>query len=362
MADGTLVYGGFSFCGVDIAKYGLSYAPKMEDTYVYAPGETQSHIETFEGHDGGYIYGTWYEPKEFTLRCFFEEQQIDRGILAQVYALFKPGRTGKLVFDRRPWCYYYATVVETPKPDELSNYLNGLITIRMKAAYPFARSEILTNTRSELYHDVLMTNSAVFDKSGMELPDEYTDLTSQTELVLCNQGTMTAPLGISIAGDVGSGVTIANRTTGQLCKIVALSKAVTTDVNKTLVIDPINGLTKLTGPSGTSIAFMYHNHGFLSLESSFPAIRDIYIEYHGGTSLNVKNILTEDVIGKYIFVSNKWRKIVAQPDKHTLTVRESVENTGYEKTMIIPLNELVITPVTTMDITSLKFIYKPTYA
>lgn len=57
--------GGFSFCGVDIAKYGLYYAPEDENTYVYGSGEYATHDETFDGHDGGYWYGTTLQPKEF---------------------------------------------------------------------------------------------------------------------------------------------------------------------------------------------------------------------------------------------------------------------------------------------------------
>lgn len=363
MAECVLVYGGFSFCGINISKLGLSYAPELEDTNVFVPTGIQPHIETFDGHDGGYFYGVRREPKEFTLRCYFEEQNIDRGIMSQIFALFKPGRSGKLIFDRRPWCYYNATVIDVDT-SELTNYLNGLVTIHMKAMYPFARSDVTVNTRTEPYHELIMQNSAVFEKAEMEFPAEYTNITEQTELLLCNQGTERADLGISIAGDVGAGVTIANRTTKQICKIVALSKAVSTDVNKTLIIDPINGKTVLTGASGTNLAFMFHDSGFLSLESSFPAIRDIYIEYTSGTNINVNNIFTDDVIGRYVFAAGKWRKIVAQPDKHTFTVRasDSITSSGYERTMVMPLNEIIVTPISTMDITSLKFIYKPTYA
>lgn len=363
MAESALVYGGFSFCGVNIYNLGLSFAPELEDTNIFVPNGIQTHIETFDGHDGGYYYGMWREPKEFTLRCYFEEKNIDRGIMTQIYGLFKPGRSGRLIFDRRPWCYYNATVTDVDV-SELTNYLNGLVTIHMKAMYPFARSDIKVNTRAEMNHDIIMQNSAVFDKPEMDMATEYTNLTEQTEIKLCNQGTERAALGIAIAGDVGAGVTIANKTTGQVCKIVALSKAVTTDVNKVLLIDPINGKTVLTGPTGTSMAFMFHEKGFLSLESSYPAIRDIYADYSLGTSIHIANIFTEDAIGKYIFIDNKWRKIVSQPDRHTITVSaaDTIRKTWQERTTIISLNEIVITPVSTMDITSLKFIYKPTYA
>ncbi len=357
--------GGFSFCDTDIGSLGLYYVPELEDTFVYKPADAESHIETFEGHDGGYFYGSWYSPKEFTLRCYFEDSKIDRGIMAHVYALFKVGRSGKLIFDRRPWCYYDATVTD-PVESDFKNYENGLVTIHMKAMYPFARSEIITNTRSEQYHDVLMSNSAVFDKEGMDLQQEFTNLQSDhanpIPIVLCNPGQETAHLGVSIAGDVGEGIVITNATTGQSMRLVAISKAVTTDVGKKVYIDAISGKTILTGGGQTQIKFLYHDYGFLSLASSYPALRDIYINYIGGNTITVLNILNQNVIGKYIFIKDKWMKITSQPDKHTVTVNGTVMSPGSERTMIIPMNEIYITPDSTMDITSLKFLFKPTYA
>ena len=353
--------GGFTFCGTDISRLGLYYVPELEDTFVYRPADAESHIETYEGHNGGYFYGSWYKPKEFTLRCYFEDNKIDKGVLGQVYALFKVGKAGRLVFDRRPWCYYDAVVTD-PMDVDLTNYENGVITAHLKAMYPFARSDIMTNTRAEKYHDVLMTNSAVFDKEGMDTQSEFTNLTVQTSFVIANPGPETAAAGIAIAGNVGDGVVITNATTGQSCKLVAISKAVTTNKNKYVLVDSISGKTVLTDGVSAQLAFLYHEYGFLSLASSYPAVRDVYINYYNGYNIDVVNILTQDVIGQYIFVHDKWYKIVAQPDKHTLTVSEHISATGSERSTIMPMNEITITPVSTMDISSLKFIFKPTYA
>ena len=102
--------GGFTYRGVDIAELGLEYAPEIEETYVYRPAASTLPDETFDGHNGGYYYGITYQPKEFTLRCFFEEERIDRGVMAKVYATFKKGSSGRLVFQRRPWCYYNVVI------------------------------------------------------------------------------------------------------------------------------------------------------------------------------------------------------------------------------------------------------------
>ena len=355
--------GGFSFCDTDISSLGLYYVPELEDTFVYKPAEAQSHIETFEGHDGGYFYGSWYSPKEFTLRCYFEDSKIDKGIMAEAYALFKVGRSGKLVFDRRPWCYYHATVSE-PVDTDFTNYENGVITVHMKAMYPFARSDIVVNTRSDQYHDILMSNTAVFDKEIMNIQKEFTNITEESNVpyVLANPGQETAALGVAIAGDVGDGVIISNATTGQSMKFVAISKAVTSNKNRHVLVDPISGKTTLVGADINQIAFMYHEYGFLSVTSSYPATRDVYINYLGGNQIEVLNILSANHVGKYIFIKDKWMKIVAQPDRHTLQVSGTISSAGSERTMIIPMNEIYIKPVSTMDITSLKFIFKPTYA
>lgn len=351
--------GNFSFCGVDIHSLGLNYAPETTDMFVYSPTEEQAHIETFDAHSGGYFYGTWANPKTFILRCYFEEENIDKGIMSRIYSLFTVGKSGKLIFDRRPWCYYYATVTE-PIQTDFTNYLNGLITITMQAMYPFARSDIMTNLRTDANHEMMMVNSAVFDKAGMALPTEYT-MKQRTQVQLVNPGTVRAALGISISGNVGDGVIIENMTTKQKCKMVAITKGETTDLNKSVLVDPISGKTILTGAGVNKLAFKYHEYGFLDLAPSFPAIRNVYIISSYKGEVSVSNILKEDLTGKYIFVNKKWSKITGQKDKNTLIVPEAPETYQTEKTMIMSMNEITVTPITTMDI-KISFIFKPTFA
>lgn len=355
------MHASFSFCGTDIEDLGLNYAPEIENTYVLKPAATTAHYETFEGHNGGYLYGAWSEPKVFILRCYFEEKSIESGIMQKIYSLFKVGRSGKLIFSRSPWCYYYATVTE-PIEENFTNYLNGYIIIHMKAMYPYARSDIYQNSYTEKYHDQMMRNTAVFESEEMLLPDIYTNITETKTIILANQGTVNAALGIAIAGDTGTGVIISNTTTGQTCKVIAVSKAKTTDVNREIVIDPISGKTMLVGNGYQKMSFVNHEYGFLELEHSFPAIRDIYIHSAGSNQINVSSILKGDLFGKYIFASGSWRKIIEIPDEHTLRVDSKVPAKNMEKTMIVSMNEIVISPVSSMDIDSLRFIYKPTYA
>lgn len=107
--------GGFTFCGVDIEKYHLYYAPEGKDTYIYGAGEYKVHDSEFDGHDGGYWYGATLEPKEFTLRCFFEDATL-KDFDAWDH-LFGRNKGGKLVFDDRPHLWYMARVVEYNRPE-----------------------------------------------------------------------------------------------------------------------------------------------------------------------------------------------------------------------------------------------------
>ena len=341
----------------------------MEDTFVYKPAESQSHIETFEGHNGGYYYGSWYSPKEFTLRCYFEENSIDKGVMSKIYALFKVGKSGKLIFDRRPWCYYVATVTD-PIELDLKNYENGLITVKMKAMYPYARSDIIVNTRSERYHDSLMDNTAVFDKQAMDKDREFFNLVAThgqpVHIKLANPGQEPAALGVAISGNVGDGVIISNATTNQQMKLVAITDAITPP-GLEVFVDPISGKTVLrseyvSGGTKPKLAFMHHEYGFLSLAPCFPAVRNIYITYANSNIINVLNVLNQDIVGKYIFITDNWYKIVEQIDRHTIKVETTVYHSGSERTMIIPMNEIYIDPISTINLRSLKFIFKPTYA
>jgi len=358
---------GFTFCGFDIADIGLSYAPEMSDTYVYAPAESSYHEESYEGHNGGYFYGANRKPKEFVLRCYFQNRRIDDGIMERVHALFRVGKSGKLVFARRPWCFYYATVISCVP--EYTNYMNGTIKITMKAYYPYARSDSFVCKRTEPYYEKIMQSTAFFNKDEMVLQTSFSAVDGlalsapQTKsIILANPGTERADVGIAIAGNVEDGVIISNRTTGQNIKFVAMSKATTTDQNKYVFVDGISGKTIITGGGESTISFLYHDSGFLNLDPSYPALREVYVNYAENSNIiSIKTMLYQNVIGKYIFL-DKWRKIVEQIDKNTYRISTRCEASGTLNSTIMSMNELYIQPISAIDLTKLDFIYKPTFA
>ena len=374
---GGCMKGGFSFCGTDIADLGIEYAPELKDTNVYRPAKSNIHEETFDGHDGSYIYGASKEAKEFILRVFFEEKVIDRGLMARVYNLFKVGKSGKLIFKRRPWCYYYATVTDVDDT-ELRNYMNGLITITMKAAYPFSRfcsndnddEADFCNTYKDEYHDAIMLNTALFDKKGMKPPTAFGSVDSPIEtgfsFILANPGTERAKVGIIAEGSAGRGVIIKNNTTGQECKLVAMSMEKTTNANKHVFIDGLNGKTSLVSndennPSSVP-CFLYHDHGFIELSPAYPCLREVFATYDGYT-VETLNLLYENYKDYYIFLNNKWKKIESNT-KQTITLVEDGDPLpiGEEQTTIMRMNELTVQTIGNASLTRLCFVYKPTFA
>lgn len=380
--------GGFSFCGTDIATIGLEYAPELEDTYVYKPAKGRIHDETYEGHNGGYFFGVSLEPKEFTLRCYFEDKAIDRGLMARVEALFREGRSGKLVFQRRPWCYYYATVTEYD-PSEIANYMNGVIKIKMKAYYPYARSDMMAALRSQKDYYRMMANTAFFPDEKMIPPITFCEtrnMTEATELLLANPGTARAHVGIEIAGDVGEGVTITNETTGQQCRFVAMNSADFDGENSFVYLDGISGKC-LTVANGTrKINFLYHDLGFIELEPAFPVKRDIRVTVDNGTVYAVNKLYNRnsgetredceaELKGQYLWLGGKWREITGigreheygdwsanKQSEHIIVLKDMVSRNISENTMISKMNKITVKPESTMNLTRLKFIYKPTFS
>lgn len=277
--------GGFTFCGIPVKDVGLEYVPDNANTYVYRPSDYKPHEETFEAHDGGYFYGTTVNPKDFILRCVFEDQDIRDGIMYKIYETFKRGRTGKLVFDKRPWLWYIATVIGIDD-SQLVNNRNGLVTIKMRAYYPFARTDYDTITEAPIeYRDDMKKNGNFLPEGGFYPPKDivetYGNIMGFSTFSLYNAGTETAKCAIQIAGEAPDGVTIANNTTGQKCVFKALTKAKTTSVDKYIVCDSMNGKTILTnGSNFKQYAALYHDNGFIDIAPGY----NVIVVTEGGTS------------------------------------------------------------------------------
>lgn len=350
----------FTFNGVSCGEFGLRYAPDIRDMYVWRPTTSNIHTQIFDGHHGGYFYGATKKPKEIVLRMFFEESKITEGILSQVESFYRVGATGKLVLGRRPWVYYNATITSYDDT-QLTNKFNGMITIRMQCFYPFGRCEFLNLDQNNPYYDDIVANSNMVVNMSDSFPIEYTNLTSATQLHVMNPGNETADVALEIAGDVGQGVLIENRTTGQTCKIVAMNASETTQAGKYYVCDSLNGYCYLTNGTDKEMKYLWHDRGFVQIS---PA-RTLANNLHGQLITNqpaliIDKTLSNDVVGKYAVVQNKPYKIT-ELQNNSIYLRDFISEGSYDNVRIIDTDDIWITPITTMSIDRLKFVYSPTF-
>ena len=417
--------GGFTFCGVDVAKYGLTYAPEIANTFVFGNSTMSPNDEKFASHDGGVYYGTSVDPKDFSLRCFFEEKHINKGILDSIHNFFYPGRTGRLVFQERDWCWYTATVVNIDASD-LTNYMNGVITINFRAYYPYARTDIfysqaqaasgndssvtidtstvetdtsnLSGTDSWLVYDApsaeediaymdigedvnkytdingnviesndpYINSKAVFMSSDSTPPSSFTNITETKKLILYNAGNTKAAVAIKLSGEAGTeGVTIKNLTTNQEAKFVAFTRNSTTSANKFILSDGLNGKTTLTDGSTSIMQFLYHDHGFIDLAPSYQVMHGITWTYKkNSNTVSSDTDLDETCIGKYIYVDSEWHKILAIPSSRTAEIavsNKAISANGSCKADVITMNEIEIEIEDNTELDTIQFIYKHTF-
>lgn len=382
--------GGFTFDGMDIADLGLEYVPDNQNTYVYKPSQWNMNDESFEAHDGGYFYGTTVKPKDFVLRCIYEESHVNQGGMTRLFNAFKRGRTGRLIFAKRPWCWYVATVVSVDI-SQMTNYMNGVVTINMRAYYPFARTDKTYITYNDPWEEDLMWNTAMMKGTEWDLSKNFaqTPITSQTSLpiLLYNPGTENAPCAIEIAGNVGSGITIANQTTNQKCEIVGLN----TSGDDYIIVDALSG--KVLHNNG-SYAFLYHDNGFIDLESGYPRMDTVHVTATVTSQQPTTNTLHlehsiggKELIGKYVNMYVTGTTAVlgiamlgimnlggdgsgftfqskienVSDDGLTITLSDNLSTSVSTDAQLVSFNEIYVTPKDTMNITRLVFRYRPTF-
>ena len=361
--------GGFTFNGIDIEDIGLTYAPDLSNTYVYKPSTYKPHEQVFDGHDGGYYYGNTLQPKDFVLRCIYEDQHVLNGVLTKLYSVFYRGKTGRLVFKKRPWCWYVATVTSVDI-GQMTNYQNGIVTITLRAYYPFARTDYITIPEGSEDTASLLENSALLPESVWQNETSFASanepITDGKEILLYNPGTERAKIAVRIAGDVDTGLMIANRTTGQNCRFVAITPEVCSG-NKYVQCDSLNGQTILTNGTVSSPGFLYHDYGFIELEPGYPAYRDIDITIgEDGKTLKSDGKFNYDMVNRYVYFSDGTNaKIVNVTDDSTAGINKTVTTEKNGKAQILKMNELYISAYPnggTINITKLDILFKPTFA
>lgn len=353
--------GGFSFCGVDIAKLGLEYVPTLDQTYVFSGSAYEVHQEVFDAHHGGYYYGATVQPKDFTLKCLYQDQKVIQGNLSVIENVFRRGRTGRLIFQQREWLWYAATVVNVDLMD-LRNYQNGFVTITLRAYYPFARHDHLYIDDNNMFDKYIELNTGLL--SSAETPTtSIGPITENTDFLLYNGGSERAGVAIAIAGEAGEdGVTITNHTTGHTAKFVAFTKALTSGAGKYIVSDAINGKTVLTDGTQSERSFIYHDHGFIELAPSFPIERNVYVSCKAGSNQIsvIGDLLLDNVVGRHIMIDGAWSKIIGLTE-NTLTVDRTISADDACYTNIVTMNEISVTLSAGAELTKFDVVYKPTF-
>lgn len=359
----------FTFNGVSCEEFGLTYAPDIRDMYIWKPVKSNIHQQTFDGHHGGYFYGATKQPKDITIRMFFEESKVTEGILARVENFYRVGVTGRLTFARRPWIYYNATIISYDDTN-LTNKYNGIITLQLRCYYPFGRCDFLNLDPQSEYLDDIVANSNIAVNTTTVFPIEYTNLTAETQLHVLNPGNETADVAIEIAGDVGQGVLIENITTGQICKIVAMSAAATTNVGKYYVCDSLNGYCYLTNGEDKEMKYLWHDRGFIQIQPARVLAREL--EGQLGMQMDTDEIFIsgdgfpDNCAGKYlVFDDNTCYRIAELRTDAPRRVILQNYNPGmdwhWNHIRILETDEIRIRPIDTMSISRLKFVYSPTF-
>lgn len=151
-----------------------------------------------------------------------------------------------------------------------------------------------------------------------------------------NPGTEKAFATIRAAGSAPNGMTITNRTTGDICTLLALPSA-----PDSLIVNGEEGSVKLASdPDG--FAFDYHDEGYITLAPCVPYDRDALAVYTEGSNVvNIYNIdLTDEYVGRYIYLNGSWMRIISIQGESEVIVNAMLSASGNEMTMIAVMNEI----------------------
>ena len=383
--------GGFTYGGVDIASLGFEYVPENQYTYVYQPAVFAPQEQAFEAHDGAYFYGATYKPKDFSLRLIYEDKHLMSGALTRLFNLFQRGKTAKLVFARRPWVWYMATVLSIDA-SQVKSFMNGVVTVNLRAYYPFGRSDLTYIEQDYEYKEDLLANSAMVVGNEWQLDKDFASngaITAANSYFIYNPGTQSCPVCIEIAGDFGTGITITNANTQQLCEIKSPTGGGLTS-GQSLTFDALNGKVLIHSTGSTEYGYIYHDNGFIDLASSYPIQRGVHINGTSGTSYIVtEETILDDLVGQYValgadgaflnFCRLNVMRLGNESGDTAMKVRinnmEQLEGGGTKlyldsmlttdvtaQTNILPMNMITVTPKSTMNLTKLIFHYKPTFS
>ena len=243
---------------------------------------------------------------------------------------------------------------------------SGTFMVRMTAHQPFAHMDrIGVDDAAELDAN----GSFLRDNTGMLplhiLPTlDHSGPIGQTKTLLYNPGNERAYLNVRVAGDVGAdGLLIYNRNTDQRCRIVNLTAAETVDIDTHLEIDAERGQVHTVRHGARTLAYPYHDEGYIQLEGAHPIERDVSFSYTGNErEVRADRPFRFDHVGKYVYLHAQWVMITSIVDLHTARVDFTFSHSGTEESDVVTMNEIVLTGSTGLTLPRLEFSYVPLFS
>lgn len=321
----------FTFDGKNCkTDFGIRYAPDLRDTYVWKPVAHTIHEQRFDAHPGGYYYGSTPQWKDIVIRCFFEDKLITDGFLTRIERFYHIGRTGKLTFSNRPWCYYNATIVQYDDT-QLRNKHNGVLQMVMRCYYPYARG--LKNMNQYTASDItkrMLQNSGLSAYNSTLFPTSFTfdSVTSKPipfPSQLLNPGTVRADtlMKIRCNGSLGDGIIIKNRATNQECKI---QPTLTPGVD--YYLDSLNGYCYVIEYNERIMKPLHHDFDFIQLlPAELMFIDDVYWDAESEVLVGDWPYDIKDLKGKIIRLNAECIDTIESADY--ATVRQRTGNNVY---------------------------------
>lgn len=333
----------------------------------YIPSETEIGLrpedftindEVVSNKDGSYYYGTTVKPRIFSLACFFEnitEQQY-----AAIQEWLRRDKDGELVFDERPYVSYFVRPNKRIDPRLYiskigGRYLRtGTFTLELVANNPFGKMKIKSYNGMEDFGATKYTG--IVEANKMPLSPTV----SSSQFIVYNCGTEKCDTIIRVAGvvDAENGLVIQNTTNGTSCKIVGL-EANTLPAGAYLEIDSFKGQVRRVAGDNVTLAFEFHDLGYVRLDPCTPYYRDIFVSYENGSRAvrNFTGAFNGLMKGQYVYLNGGWRYISEVIDENTLNVNANMTATNSEQAHIGTMNTIVVTGNTAL--TKFEFDYTP---
>ena len=173
------------------------------------------------------------------------------------------------------------------------------------------------------------------------MPDN--DYTQMGSFIIYNPGNFETDTVIQIAGTASNGVTIKNKTNGDICKLKSLP-----DNGNYLEITSETGRIQMLPSYPDAVVYNYHDYGYIRLAPSWPVYDDITVTFTSGSNEITSSdfTFTKSFEGYYLFIDGGWYRISAtyestNPHKAVISARPS--NSDTVQTPIVRMNEITIT-------------------